>query len=152
MKYDRCPVPTSLVRSSSLAIATYETCAFLPHKAYRDEEVYLPAPESSRGKPLIPGLVATGLVVAAFLLAVAAAQAEPVNLGNQATLVRFTDKVAFGVVRRARVQDVVDSAFARLPAIQNRNFFKARQQSSTDAKTQFRHEAGPLPSIVQAHL
>lgn len=88
--------------------------------------------------------VTAALVVAAFLPGVAAAQVDPANMANQATILRFTNKVAFGAVQPVKVQAKVASALANFLATQNRNVFKARQTFSPDANL--------VPSIARAHL
>lgn len=65
-------------------------------------------------------------------------------IANQATIVRTTNKVAFGAVQGVKVQAKVDSALANFLATQNRNVFKARQTFSPDPNV--------VPSIARAHL
>ena len=60
----------------------------------------------------------------AALSGAAAAQADPVNLGNQATFVRFTDKVSFGAENRPQSRNDVEQALARLATFERRNEYK----------------------------
>jgi hypothetical protein len=117
MKYAR-PVPTSLVRSSTLTIVTYDACDFLAVNSYHIESpprmVVSPLKSTVRATVL-----ATAFLMITVLLAVAVARADTANSNEQATFVRFTNKVTFGAAQGARIQGVLDSALSRLAAIGN---------------------------------
>lgn len=133
MKYDTCPVPTSVVRSSSSRIVTYETRVFLAYDAPWQGEARSTRRESGRGKTLLLTFIAAALVIAAVLLGVAAAQADPATTTNQATVLRFTNKVEFGAVQPVTARAKVDRALANFSAVYIRDVFKARQSVSADA-------------------
>lgn len=59
-------------------------------------------------------------VLGLVLLSAAAAQADPANLANQATLVRFTNKISFGAPRQTQRPVEFNAAFADLTAFQSR--------------------------------
>jgi hypothetical protein len=69
MSYARCPVPISLVRSSSRAIAIYDNRVFI---CYDANERKIIKPESFWRKPLVAVLIVAALIFAALLLGVAA--------------------------------------------------------------------------------
>jgi hypothetical protein len=136
-------VPNSLLCSKHLRIATYETSAFLPRITAREGPA-LPkrTPELASRAPVLYSVLTTVFVFAAVLLGAAAAEADPANLANQATLVRFTDKANFGAPQRPQHHDEVNAALARLTAFQGRGKLKPVQGVSS---------LGPIPQIAIAH-
>ncbi len=65
--------------------------------------------------------VTAAFVIAAFLSGVATAEADPASTANQATILRFANKVKFGVIQRANIQAQVDSALEHFLSIRNRS-------------------------------
>jgi hypothetical protein len=112
MRYS-CPAPTSLVRSSTATIATYDTCVFISADPYGRESP-LQATATSPWRIVRAGVLPAIFIALAILLAVAAARADTVN---QATLVRFTNKVSFGAAQPARSESTLDGVLARVAAI-----------------------------------
>lgn len=131
MKYEHFPVPTSIVRSCRSTIVTYESNMFLAREAPWREVVLANEPESSRQRPLLLTFCTAALLVAAYLLGIAAAKADPATLGNQATILRFTNRVTYGAVRRDEARSTTNSALAHFLAVHNRNVFKAPEWLAT---------------------
>lgn len=127
MKYVPHPIPTSIVRLRTSRILTFENSAFLG--------------EASRGGHLLWFALSVALLIAIFLVGVAAAQADPASLGNQATIVRFTNKVEFGAARHENAQTKIDAAFAHIFAIRNGTVSSASQKVS--AVPSFRNRLSP---------
>lgn len=152
MNCDHCPVPTSVVRSSNSRIATYETRVFLTYNATwlgPDRSV---TSGSGRGKSLLLTFVAAVSVIAALLLGVAAAKADPASTSNQATILRFTNKVELGAVQPASARAKVDHAFAKFSAIRNPDIFNVRQSFFADTNLAKENKVNKVLSIVHAHL
>lgn len=59
-----------------------------------------------------------------LLLLGAAAQADPANTNNQATLLRFTNAISFGAVQNTRTHKDVELVLARLAKFADRNRLK----------------------------
>lgn len=107
-------VPISIIRSKRLHIATYTPSSFIPQSIKaRSRKVYGPS------------ILIALLTVAAFWLAATVANADTIGINNQATLVRVSDKVQFGVQQPEHINDEIRTALERLAAITNARFASA---------------------------
>lgn len=98
--------PTSLVRCGQFRVLTYEACAFTPQTPdYGGNTLRREGDRPSCGSPLVLGILTATFILTVILLGTVAAQADPANVTNQATLIRFSNSIAFGTVQRTQTRD-----------------------------------------------
>lgn len=108
------PVPTSLICSPHSKIAAYEAAAFLPRAIdYGGRVLRAEKPDRPVIRKILVPILAVLFVSAAIAFAVSAAQADPAQITDRATLIRFTNKAAFGAPEHTKVDETVDKAFER---------------------------------------
>ena len=86
--------PNSLVCYGQFRVLTYEASAFIPQSPdcggsalQREDD------KPSRSSPLVLGFLAGAFILTVLLLGAAAAQADPANACNRATLMRFSNGI-----------------------------------------------------------
>lgn len=140
--------PTSLVQSAQLRIATYEARSFLPQtpdrggKALRNYER-----KPSHAKVLVPGILMTAIILAAIFLGAATAQADPANVSNQATLIRFSNRVSLGAAQHTQTQQDVERALTRFVQLRDYEYFF----TSRSAVAPLMHFSAHFPGIVTSY-
>ena len=117
--YDR---PTSLLRCGQFRVLTYEASAFIPQSSdCGGSTLHREGDKTSCSSSLVLGILAATFILTVLLLGTAAAQADPANVGNQATLIRFSNGISFGAVPRTQTPEDAPLALTRLTTFINRN-------------------------------
>ena len=125
--------PTSLVHCRQFRVLTYEAGAFIPQSPdCGGSALQREGDKPSCSSPLVLGILAATFILTVILLGTAAAQADPANVSNQATLIRFSNGITFGAVQRTQTRENAYLTLTRLATFINHNRLKRSQPRSRD--------------------
>jgi hypothetical protein len=115
----KMPVPTCLLSSSHHKIAGYDASAFLPASFDVGGRALTAQTGLRHPSSVLSVILVAALTCAIAVLAVAAADSDELTITNRAVIVRYSEKVEFGVAPVRRDDSMADAAIARLNVWEN---------------------------------